>query len=40
MCVQLDVRVVEGIYLNISVTVMCFVTSVMLSHLMNVFICT
>ena len=31
MCVQCDVRVVEGMYLNIVIIVMCFVVSVMLS---------
>ena len=44
MCVQCDVRVVGGMYLNIVVIVIvvCFVASVMLSLLINffVFICT
>ena len=40
MCVQCDVRVVEGMYLNIVVIVACFVVSVMLSLFINVFICT
>ena len=40
MCVQRDVRVVEGIYLNIVVIVTCVVASVMLFLLSNVFICT
>ena len=40
MCVQCDVRVLGGMYLNIVVIVMCFVASVMLSLLINVFICT
>ena len=38
MCVQCDVRVVGGMYLNI-VIVVCFVASVMLSLLINVFVC-
>ena len=33
-------RVVEGMYLNIVVIVTCFIDSVMLSLLINVFICT
>ena len=37
MCVQCDVRVAEGMYLNIVVTVVCFAASVMLSLLINVF---
>ena len=40
MCVQCDVRVVGDMYLNIVVTVVCFVASLMLSLLINVFICT
>ena len=40
MGVQRDVRVVEGVYFDIVVIVMCFVASVMLSHLINVLICT
>ena len=40
MCEQCDVRVVGGMYLNIIVIVVCFVASVMLPLLMNVFICT
>ena len=40
MCVQCDVRVVGGTYLNIVVIVVCFVASDMLSLLINVFICT
>ena len=40
MCVQCDARVVGGMYLNIVVTVMCFVAGVILSLLINVFICT
>ena len=42
MCVQCDVRVVGGMYLNIVVIVIvvCFVASVMLSLLIDVFICT
>ena len=42
LCVynQCDVRVVGGMYMNIVVTVVCFVASVMLSLLINVFICT
>ena len=40
MCVQCDVRAVGGMYLNIVVFVVCFVDSVMLSLLNNVFICT
>ena len=40
MRVQCDVRDVRGMYLNIVVTVMCFVASLMLSLLINVFICT
>ena len=40
MCVQRDVRVVGGMYLNTVVIVTCFVVSVMLSLLINVFICT
>ena len=39
MCVQCDVRLFEGMYLNIVVIVTCFVGSVMLSFLINVFIC-
>ena len=38
MCVQCDVRVVGGMYLN--TVVLCYVASVMLSLLVNVFICT
>ena len=37
MCVQCDVRVVVGMYLTIVVIVVCFVASVMLSFLINVF---
>ena len=37
MCVQCDVRVVVGMYLTIVVIVVCFVASVMLSFLLNVF---
>ena len=40
MCVQSDVRVVGGMYLNIVVIVVCFVASCMLSLLINIFICT
>ena len=41
MCVQCDVRVVGGMYLNIVVIAVCFVaSSVMLSLLINVSICT
>ena len=42
MCVQCDVRVVGGMYLNfvVIVIVVCFVASVMLSLLIDVFICT
>ena len=40
MCVQWDVRDVEGMYLNIVVIVVCFVASVMLSLLINVSINT
>ena len=40
MCEQCDVRVVGGMYLNIVVTVVCLVASVMMSLLINVFICT
>ena len=40
LCIQCDVRVVGGMCLNIVVTVVCFVASVMLSPLINVFICT
>ena len=40
LCIQCDVRVVGGMYLNIVVIAMCFVASVMLSFLINVFICT
>ena len=39
MCVQCDVRVVVDMYLNM-VVIVCFVASVMLSLLTNVFICT
>ena len=39
MCVQYDVRAVGGMYLNTIVIVVCFVASVMLSLLINVFIC-
>ena len=39
MCVQCDVRVVGGVYLNIVVIVTCFVASVVLSLLINSFIC-
>ena len=39
MCVQCDVRVVGGMYLNTVVVVVCFVASVMLHLLINVFIC-
>ena len=38
MCVQCDVRVVGGMYFNIVLIVVCFVASVMLSVLINVFI--
>ena len=37
MCVQCDVRVVGGMYLNIFVIVVCFIASVMLFLLINVF---
>ena len=37
MCVQCNVRVVEGMYLNSIVIVMCFVASVMLSLLIHVY---
>ena len=40
MCVQCEVRVVGGMYLNIVVMVVCFFASVTLSLLINVFICT
>ena len=40
MCVQCDVRVVGGMHLIIVVIVVCFVANGMLSHLINVFICT
>ena len=40
MCVQCDVRVVRDMYLNIVVIVVCFVASIVLSLLINVFICT
>ena len=40
MFVQCGVRVVGGIHLNIVVIVVCFVASVMLSIIINVFICT
>ena len=40
MCVQCDVRVVRGMYLNIVVIVVCLVAGVMLSLLIDVFICT
>ena len=40
MCVQCDVRVEGGMYLNIVVIVVRFVASVMLPFLINVFICT
>ena len=40
MRVLRDVRVVGGVYLNIVLTVVCFVASVMLSLLINVFIST
>ena len=40
MCVQCNVRVVGGMYLNVVVIVVCFVASVMLSLLINVSICT
>ena len=40
MCAQCDVNVVGGMYLNIVVIVVCFVASVTLSLLINVFICT
>ena len=40
MCVQCDVGAAGGMYLNIVVIVVCFVASVMLSLLINVFICT
>ena len=36
VCVQCDVRVVGGMYLNIVVIVVCFVAIVMLSLLINV----
>ena len=36
MCVQCDVRVVGGMYLNIVVIVVCFVAGVMLSLKINV----
>ena len=41
MCAQCDVIVVGGMHLNIVVIVLvvCFVASVMLSLLINVFIC-
>ena len=39
MCVQCDGRAVGGMYLNIVVVVVCFVASVMLSILINDFIC-
>ena len=38
MCVQCDVRVIGGMYLDIVVIVVCFVASVLLSVLINVFI--
>ena len=37
MCVQCDVKVVEGMHLNIAVIVTRFVASDMLSLLINVF---
>ena len=40
MCVQCDVRVVKGMYLNTAVIVTCFVASNTLSLLTDVFICT
>ena len=40
MRVQRDVRVVEGMYLYTVVIITCFVASVMLSLLINVFIST
>ena len=40
MCVQCDVRVVGGMYLTIVVIAVCFVASVKLSLLIDVFICT
>ena len=40
MCVQCDVRVVGGMYLNIGVIVVCFVARVMLFLLINLFMCT
>ena len=40
MCVQCDMRVAGGMYLNIVAIVVCFVASVMLSLLINVFIYT
>ena len=40
MCLQCDVRIAGGMYLNIVGMVVCFVASVMLSLLINVFICT
>ena len=40
LCIQCDVRVVGGMYLNSIVIVMCFVASVKQSLLINVFICT
>ena len=36
MCVQSDVRVVEGMYVNIVVVFTCFVAGVMLSLLITV----
>ena len=40
LCVQSDVRVVGGMYVNIVVIVTVFVASVILSLLINVFIYT
>ena len=40
MHVQRDMRVVGGMYLNIVLTVVCFVASVVLSLLITVFICS
>ena len=37
MCVHCYVRVVGGMYLNIVVILVCFVASVMLSHLIIFF---
>ena len=40
MCIQCDLRVVGGMYLNIVVIVVCSVACVMLSLLINASICT